>query len=133
VHLLRWLLVLPLVLGGVYVALFVGFYLMRGSDQLCRWLGSPESVCVLGWNPVAETIVAAIGAVIAVLLGVLVPASVAPSSNVAVAVAGALVNLTLALAIIVVLAFPVPLAALSSSLVAVLAVRTVSRRQAKAT
>jgi hypothetical protein len=133
VHLLRWLLVLPLMLGGVYVAFFVGFYLMRGSDQLCRLLGLPESVCVLSWNPVAEAIVAAIGGVIAVLLGVLVPASVAPSGNVAVAVAGALVSLTLALAIIVVLAFPVPLAALSSTLVAVLAVRYVSGRLARAT
>jgi len=131
--LVRWLLVVPLALGSVYAAVLLGLLLLRMSDALCHALGLSESLCMVTWYPVAETIVASVCGAFALLFATILPALVAPSNKRAVAIGGALVSLPIVILILVVLAFPLFFPVLCSALAALLAVRWVSQRLAGAT
>lgn len=126
--LVRWLLVAPLMLGGVWVAVFAGFLLFKASDRLCHSLQLSEATCMVTWYPVAELVVVSICGIAASLIAVLLPAAAAPSNKTGVAITGALVSLAAAIWILVMLAYPLVVPLGFTAAASLLAVRRVSRR-----
>lgn len=129
----RWLLVLPLVLGSVYAAVLLGLLLFRYSDRLCRSLGFSDAYCTVTWYPAAELVITSLCASVALLFAVRLPAFVAPSSKRAAAIAGALVSLPIVVWVLVVLAFPLFLPGVFAVLAGLFAIHRASRQDAAAT
>lgn len=128
--LMRWLLVAPLMLGGVWAAVFLGFLLFGASSHLCSALKFSEATCMVTWYPLAETIVVSICGIAASLSAILLPAAAAPTNKRAIAITGALVSLVAATWILVMLAYPLAVPLGFAVAAALLAVRRVSRQHA---
>jgi hypothetical protein len=84
-NLLRWLLMLPLALTGYVVAVLLAVAL----SSLVTWLCPPElmisGMCTASWYSTAEIAALSVASAIGAVLFVVVPALIAPSHSLAVA------------------------------------------------